>query len=463
MATVDVHCHVFNADDLPVFGFVQRVFLHNARLGAAVAGLLDFALQGFAADHTRDLAQLNTLLADGGGLEGVSPSVRRTDLDAQVESSYAVLAATNPDLLASAGEALAAEKGEAGLESCGFGDVRRLLRFVTLFTRSRLDLVADLATDFDDRLDLAVPLLVDLGTGLGDRGVSTRRQQMVLFEKLSRASMRGLLPNTGKVRLHPFVGFDPLRQLRAERTEPIETPLDQVKLAVLQYGFVGVKVYPPMGWRPTGNRARRSLSEREAKRLDNIVDELAAWCVTDQVPVTAHSADSIHADSAYSGFGRPEEWSALLDRHPGLHLNLGHFGGSSEARWPHRIAEAMTTHPGLYGDVGNHGVGSAAEVDSYFAMLRELSAEDENLHQRLMYGSDWYMVAQQDGYDRFLDTYESRYEAEFGRERKEAFMGTNALTFLGFDNADNRNARRLAERYRRFAPDRMPSWLAHRP
>ncbi|MFI9815119.1 amidohydrolase family protein [Saccharothrix variisporea] len=463
MTTVDVHCHVFNADDLPVYGFVQRVFLHNAGLGAAVAGLLDFALQGFAADHAHDLARLDTLLVGADGLESVQPAVPRTALDAQVESAYATLAATNPDLLAQAGAALAAEEGVVGQESLRPGDVRRLLRFVTLFARSRLDLVADLVADFQDELDLAVPLLVDLGTGLGDSAVLTGRQQVVLFEKLSRASMLGVLPDAGKVRLHPFVGFDPLRQLRAERAEPIETPLDLVKLAVREYGFVGVKVYPPMGWRPTGNRPRPGLSEREAKRLDDIVDALAAWCVEEHVPITAHSADSIHADEDYLGFGDPGEWVALLDRHPGLHLNLGHFGGAAEARWPHRIAEAMATHPGLYADVGNHGVGSPAEVDAYFALLRELSKAYPCLGQRLMYGSDWYMVAQQRGYDRFLDTYRSRYEAAFGPEARDAFLGANALSFLGFDDPDNRNATRLAERYSRFAPERMPSWLEHPP
>jgi hypothetical protein len=38
---VDVHCHTFNADDLPVQGFVSRVAFHNVELARSLAGLVD--------------------------------------------------------------------------------------------------------------------------------------------------------------------------------------------------------------------------------------------------------------------------------------------------------------------------------------------------------------------------------------------------------------------------------------
>jgi hypothetical protein len=45
---VDIHCHAFNADDLPVRGLGYRLHLHNRALGAIVPDLVDRLVQGRA-------------------------------------------------------------------------------------------------------------------------------------------------------------------------------------------------------------------------------------------------------------------------------------------------------------------------------------------------------------------------------------------------------------------------------
>jgi predicted TIM-barrel fold metal-dependent hydrolase len=465
MTTVDIHCHTFNADDLPVYGFVQRVAGANGALGTAVAGLLDLLVQGAAPGFAHDMATLDALLGGRSGLE-LMDTVATTApaFEQDVDLAMSQLQATHPDLLAQAGTALLdeADSADSGAESIGnwWQKARQVVRWVKLFGLSRLGLVAALVHDYHDELDLAVPLLVDLGTGLGDVAQTTARQQIELFEKLSRASMLGVLPGAGKARLHPFVGFDPLAQLRALRTGAIETPLDLVKTAVQEYGFIGVKVYPPMGWRPIDNVARPGLSTEDAAELDRIVAEFATWCADEHVPVTAHSAESMYADSTYDGFGSPADWLALLERHPELRLNLGHFGGESGNGWPEEIAGALTSYPHLYADVGNHRAGDAAQPDSYFAMLKAMYAANDKLADRLMYGSDWFMVAMQPGYEKFLREYQDNYTAAFDEEMASKFLGGNALSFLGFDDPANKNTLRLAARYKKFAPDRKPAWLA---
>ena len=220
-----------------------------------------------------------------------------------------------------------------------------------------------------------------------------------------------------------------------------------------------------MGWRPSGNGARRGLSEADAAELDRIVDDLATWCEAEQVPITAHCADSNYADPLFEGFGRPADWLPVLHRHPHLHVNLGHFGGASvnerDDGWPWTIARACEQVPGLFADVGNHRIYDRRLCEAYLDMLERMFATPPTaaMTGRIMYGSDWFMVAIHPECERFLGRYRELF-GRFGDERTDRFLGENALSFLGFDDRSNKNAQRLLARYQRFAPERIPEWLA---
>jgi predicted TIM-barrel fold metal-dependent hydrolase len=234
----------------------------------------------------------------------------------------------------------------------------------------------------------------------------------------------------------------------------------------LRYGFVGVKVYPQMGWRPSGNQPRIGLSDSDAAELDRVVDDLFTWCEAEHVPITAHCADSNYADPLFVGFGGPDDWIPVLRRYPALHINLGHFGGDvkdgATDGWPWKIARAAGESPGLFADVGNRRVDDDAVAAAYFDMLAHMwvTPATAAMADRLMYGSDWYMLAINPEHNQFLARYRDLYTDRFGVERAAGFLGGNALSFLGFNNASNRNAQRLFARYQRFAPDHVPAWLA---
>src|SRR6185437_16066347 len=89
----------------------------------------------------------------------------------------------------------------------------RFVRWAKLFCQSRVDLATLYYRFFSSEVGLAVPMLVDLSSGLNDTAQTTLAQQVELFDMLSRASMRGLIPGAPQLRLHPFVGFDPMRAL----------------------------------------------------------------------------------------------------------------------------------------------------------------------------------------------------------------------------------------------------------
>ena len=401
-----------------------------------------------AADRARLIALLRGLEAGG------EPPM--TVLVAS-ENEIAAELAQDPAMAEDVQRELSISDAELGTGTEGFSpaDIRRAIRWAALFGQSRLDLPGQYAASSGRDVGLAIPMLVDLDAGVEDRGVSTRSEQVELFDLLSEASMRSLLPAAADLVLHPFVAYDPLREL-SHHAGSGESPLDLVQRAVLDHGFVGVKVYPPMGWRPSGNPGNKG------QRLDEIVLELAQWCAQENVPITTHCNDTNYASPGASGSGHPSQWEAVLKQCSGLRLNLGHFGGAhgsaDEYEWTREIARLMLDHDGLYADVGCHPIAHGEDLDVHMEIVGELAAADRRILRRVMFGTDWYMQAINRDHDKFLGTYRDAWVKAFGVEEESHFMGGNALAFLGFSRPSDKNAARLADRYERLELDR-PGWL----
>lgn len=465
---VDIHCHTFNADDLPVRGFLQKVAFHDHLFTDDLAALVDRVVQGRAPGYAAENARLDTLLGgaplpEAAAFAEAAPDPAAT-IEADVDRTLAEIAATDPGLLHRVGVHLASEGAPPPLGSPQEGALdwfraaRRAVRWAKIYGSYRLDNAATLLNLFSGRVDLAVPMLVDLGMGLSDTAPTTQRQQVELQEKISRLSLQGKLPAGAHGDVHGFVGFDPRRELRARRVGDIDTPLAVLADAVTRYGFVGVKLYPPMGFLPLGNAA---AGVPDGAKLDDVMRELFAWCVAEQVPVTAHGSASNYADEEFATFGSPSNWAPVLDEFDDLHVNLGHFGGTDDAQEPWRtgIARLAASHPHVYADVGNHRI-DRADVRTRYLQILEGVFDDpatEIMAERLMFGTDWFMLAILPEHDQFLDRYEQLYREAFGDEATRAFMGGTALRFLGFDDPANANAERVR---RRYAGLDAPDWLA---
>lgn len=482
---VDIHCHTFNADDLPVRGFLQRVAFHNAELGRDLADLADVLIQNAAPGYLEEKRHLDALLTDAGARAGLGAeslmSGGSVDFEMMVEADFSRLAASEPALLRRISGEMPSRVGASGDTGEGavepdfgaegpadwLGSAKRAIGFVRLFGMRRIDVTARMVRLFGE-VDLFTPMLVDLGMGLHDEGGTTMPQQVELQEKISRLSMLGMLPGTREARIHPLVGFDPRREMLARRTGDVQTSLQLLETAVERYGFVGVKLYPPMGWRPLGNERTRDMTADEARKVEGILHEFYEWCEDEDVPITAHCNTSNGAHSDYMRFSDPQSWGRVLAAYPRLHLNLGHFGGTSSAGdpagWPHAIARLATEHGGhLYADVGNHRLDDGARASAYLQALHDLFKEPETagMRDRLMYGSDWFMLAALPAYEEFFTRYARLYDETFGdRASTERFLGGAALEFLfGRTGEENKNRKRLRKRYEDYAPDRMPQWL----
>src|SRR5262249_31432565 len=138
-------------------------------------------------------------------------------------------------------------------------------------------------------------------------------------EVMARISRR----KTG-VRVHGFVGFDPLRQALHVKhgLPPSQSPLAVVQRAVETKGFIGIKLYPPMGFRPIGNAELKDfppyvvsptgLGKDAGKLLENALLSLFVWCRDNNVPVMAHARNSNDPYPRYGERAHPELWGRLL-------------------------------------------------------------------------------------------------------------------------------------------------------
>jgi Amidohydrolase len=438
MTIVDIHCHTFNADDLPVKGFVGTVVGHGSSLAKVLGWTLDKVTKDMASGAD-EVNRLDRYLRDGPGSFEAEEETALEQVDAETEALLAELETEHPvDLDLAQLEAAAKEappeavpEGEEGLVD-GLRAVRRYIRWAALFAKDRLALTRTLLGLYPE-VELFTPLLVDF-QGLEDAPKTSIVQQLELQEKISRLGMLGHFD----AQVLPFVGFDPRRA----------DAFDLAKQGVESFGCVGVKTYPPMGFKPLGNGGT----------TDNNLEKLYQWCCEEHVPITAHSNPSNFAHKTYLDYSSPTNWEHVLKRWPALHLNLGHFGwGALKEGWPDAICRLMATYPGLYADIGNHDLEDLDETMTELARLCDAPATS-TIRQRFMFGTDWFMVASHKDFEQFLQRVRDAHEARFPLD-SERFMGGAALSFLGFDDETNKNTQRVVARYERHGAT-VPSWLA---
>ncbi len=350
------------------------------------------------------------------------------------------------------------------------GPFSNYIRWGLLFTRYRFQLADELHRLHGGRTQLITPALVDFSAWLGplggasgtDRSAPIREQ----VEVIARISRRKSGP-----RVHGFVAFDPLRHalFRLRGGPPVDDPMTVVKQAIEDSGFIGVKLYPPMGFRPTGNagledafpehvrNAADGLGPGAGRRLDAALDELYAWCAQNNVPVMAHAANSYGSVPGFGVRADPAGWVKVMEKYPTLRLNMAHFGGFNrggnrehpERSWGWTIGKMLVSAstPNLYADISSFAevLQRTPEQRRYIAWLfKKFIDQFPAAPQRLVYGSDWTMVGYADNFpsratpghhndrlypDIVVDFL--RQDLGFSPEQIDAVMFKNAVRFMG--------------------------------
>jgi Amidohydrolase len=178
------------------------------------------------------------------------------------------------------------------------------------------------------RTVLTCPALVDFNYWLDDKSRTALKDQVELMALLSLRQPRPM---------YGFAAFDPLREIRRKPEDP--SPLAIVQEAVMKHGFLGAKLYSPMGFKPTDNAehglifpAYAALGEEGFRAaLDKALDSLYSWCEANEAPILAHTTDSQSAGPEFALRAEPRFWEKVLTKYPKLKLNLAHFGNFSQA------------------------------------------------------------------------------------------------------------------------------------
>jgi predicted TIM-barrel fold metal-dependent hydrolase len=432
---IDVHCHIFNADDVPIKGMLKA-----RNFPDWFAKLLDAILQKLAPSGDRvrgtsyDKTEINDELLDTLIREAVEEDA---DIMNEIGKDYDI-------------EPLTTVRG-----ATPFGFISWLKTMVKSNHQ-----IAQILIDQFDTVDLFVPLVLDMELWLKDETVVPYDKQI--------QNIGNVCKNTNG-KLHPFVPFDPMRQVLAEKDQSgtVITPLDMVKEAVEKYGYIGVKVYPAMGYLPFDNANFLSgLPDKD--KLDAAFEKLFLYCENNGVPITTHcSPGGAEAYERSGQWGHPSYWKPVLKQHPALRINFAHFGGGKETlkdfdhSWAWDIAKLMNTYPNVYSDTGYFAcLSNERDREKYSSFFTSLYAEYPIISERLMYGSDWEMICVEKGQKDYLTSLCEAFEDMYKTARAPAsafdnLFGLNAKRFLGLSDGPNR--KRLLSFY---SGRKYPSWLS---
>jgi uncharacterized protein len=237
--------------------------------------------------------------------------------------------------------------------------------------------------------------------------------------------------------LHAFVHIDPRR----------DGYLELFRKCVDEWGFKGLKIYPPIGYFPYD------------ERLFPIYD----YCQQMGIPVMAHCSpyNPTHFKGKYSDlyallkpshhpinvkgknrkelcsqFTHPRNWLEVSARFPDLKVCFAHFGSAyywerylkkpnDAGNWVNIIKELIGEHPNFYADV------SFTMHDSEFFPVLKGMMNDDKLKDKILFGSDFYMVETKDDEVSFVN--DLRHHIGDALFMKMAF--DNVIAYSGLGNA----------------------------
>ena len=479
---VDAHCHTFNASDLSTVGFLTEVVLDSdeSAVRRVVEPLVVFLVRliGKAPGFQEEIDHLDAMQAeteqhaktalvaslakrraavDARHWNNVAKELRRisSSSNGQEQALFqAIVDEVHPGgtraMLSAAQVATPATVTQRIAFSTGA--FSRYIKWVGRLRHFRADIIRELIQTYGgepDGVRLFASAQLDFELWLRDKPQTSIAQQIELGERLSLA-----FPG----RVHFFAPFDPWRDSATPASSG--DALKLVQQAVMERGFLGVKLYPPMGFAAADNETLdfSAVGQHDSKafgrQLDASLDRLFDWALEEDVPIMTHCNFSEESKHGFAQRASPAFWADALAKHSGLRVNLGHFGGQENlgpgganhaADWPEMIVALMESVNGsrVYTDIGNFNLHDSARRAAWLATLQTTLAQNPVLASRLMYGSDWLLLATSDGYEDFLTQFRTglRAMSTLSAGQIDGILGGNARDFLGLNPAEKTRER----------------------
>ena len=287
---IDVHCHLLNQDDAYASAFLTRRYIPDYLIpklisGAAIRGASNVA--GTTIDTMgAEIEKLEKLMKlpvwKNGGTKELSQKF--CELGTQEQRTFVRTDDTDDSVHVGAGRP-------------------------TGFVSNRLRNAA-MMMYFWPNVDIFMPSMIDFYEGRfhisdlnprhprGQAKIYNHPGYQVDFYKKLNLATRG--------RFLPLVSFHPERQANKEADS--EAPLDIVKRAIENEGFIGVKLHPSTGINPLNNKVfgcpntpiqyRRILRPDVAGKINEAMEKLLNYCKAVDVPILTHGSDGLPAHEA---------------------------------------------------------------------------------------------------------------------------------------------------------------------
>ncbi len=216
----------------------------------------------------------------------------------------------------------------------------------------------------------------------------------------------------------PFAHIDPRRS----------GAKDRLKRLVEDHGFMGVKIYPTLGYAPDH---------------PVLMDEIYPYMIEKGIPLMAHcspgvvNSKELDIEDAHA-LADPNQYKRVMEVHGDLKICLGHFGGISEWRrhlnqprdaekptWLTKIKELIKSghYPNLYTDISY----TIFNFQENLPLLK-LLLEDEIIRDRVLFGSDFFMVESERYSEKRLSI---DLRAGLGEEKFWKIANENPKSYLG--------------------------------
>lgn len=312
---VDCHSHVFNAEDLPVDGFIRRLSPLPSLLTGVFSKPLDRLTQ-WVAPGSAEMQYILDRLGGATGTESLAPAappgaelLSDEELDARLVAMLPIRAVAEPALetvaapstedgslralegaiaeaspeqraeldawLADVGQPAVDEPSSTvGQESLSPGALwaqaravrgaaHRYLALLRLATRHRHLIAAELATTYPE-VSLFVPALVDFSHTARDVPATDVPTQITIHSLLAKMSITGRIPGAPDARFHPMVGYCPHREVATSelnRWEPTSHETNPyIPYADLPQATTEDHHHPGMRYDPSRARSLRQPS-----------------------------------------------------------------------------------------------------------------------------------------------------------------------------------------------------------
>lgn len=270
-------------------------------------------------------------------------------------------------------------------------------------------------------------VLVDFDEWLCPPARTTQEDQIKLHQLISQLS-------GGYMR--PVVAYNPWSAALDGGTGAENKILKRVLDALDNRGYVGVKIYPPNGFRPFGNDKpdfkKPNHHSPPGKKIDEVFSALWRECEKRGVPVMAHTGQTMGSNDAFNLMAEPAGWRYLIEEFEStpVRVNLGHFGGEDpDHKWSEEFINLMFAPGGknIYADIGYWETKDCLETPgdcNFKKKLSDLFARYPDFQNRLMYGSDWHMLSKEPRWSLYPFKILNNLPAHFAKEK---FFSGNAL------------------------------------